>query len=132
MADKERKQRMIGIQEGAREVLVKLAEKHKVSMQGLVSALVLMADGQHPDFGIIDIDWPTLKRRYPNVSKTRKKSWDAVLLAVEAMMEETQDPEEMAKRSRFTFNQCDRAMKELNGENTHTNRPRRIRKNPAV
>ena len=127
MADENKQQKMVGIQYAAREVLVKLAEKNKVSMQGLVTALVLMADGQHPEFGIIDIDWPALKRKYPNQQKTRRKSWDAVLLAVEAMMVETKDPEEMAKRSRFTVNQCDRAMKELSGENKNPNRPRRVR-----
>lgn len=132
MADSERKQKTIGIQEAARELLVKLSEKHRVSMQGLVTALVFMADGQHPDFGIIDIDWKALKRKYPNQEKKRRQSWDAVLLAVEAMMEETDDPAQMAQRSRFTINQCARAMRELKGENTNTPRPRRVRKDSAV
>ena len=108
-------QHMVGIREEAKNILRKLAKRKRVSQQGLLSALVLMANGDS-QLGIIDLDWDEIRKRYPNQKTIQRKSWDAVLRAVGAMMEETDDPEEMAMRSRFTLAQCKRALKELKGE----------------
>lgn len=106
---------MVGMREEAQAPLRKLARRKRVSQQGLLTALVLMANGDD-EFGIIDIDWDKVRKRYPNAKQARKKSWDAVLAAVRVLMEETDDPEEMAMRSRFTLAQCKRAVKEIMGE----------------
>lgn len=108
-------QHMVGIREEAKTILRKLAKRKRVSQQGLLSALVLMANGDS-ELGIIDLDWDEIRKRYPNQKNMQKRSWDAVLKAVRTLMEETDDPEEMAMRSRFTLAQCKRAVKELKGE----------------
>lgn len=108
-------QHMVGIREETKTILRKLAKRKRVSQQGLLSALVLMANGDS-ELGIIDLDWEEIRKRYPNQKNMQKRSWDAVLKAVRTLMEETDDPEEMAMRSRFTLAQCKRAVKELKGE----------------
>lgn len=108
-------QHMVGIREEAKTILRKLAKRKRVSQQGLLSALVLMANGDS-ELGIIDLDWDEIRKRYPNQKNLQRRSWDAVLKAVKTLMEETDDPEEMAMRSRFTLAQCQRAVKELKGE----------------
>lgn len=108
-------QHMVGIREEAKTILRKLAKRKRVSQQGLLSALVLMANGDS-QLGIIDLDWEAIRQRYPNQKMIQRKSWDAVLKAVKTLMEETDDPAEMAMRSRFTLAQCERALKELKGE----------------
>lgn len=108
-------QNMVGIRGDAKTILRKLARRKRVSQQGLLSALVLMANGD-VNLGIIDLDWDEIRRRYPNQKAIQKKSWDAVTTAVRALMEETDDPEEMAMRSRFTKAQCERAIREIKGE----------------
>lgn len=109
-------QNMVGIREEAKTILRKLAKRKRVSQQGLLSALVLMANGDSEELGIIDLDWDAIRKRYPNQKNIQKRSWSAVLKAVKVLLEETDDPEEMAMRSRFTLAQCKRAIKELTDE----------------
>lgn len=108
-------QHMVGIRGEAKTILRKLAKRKRVSQQGLLSALVLMVNGDS-ELGIIDLDWDAIRKRYPNQKTIQRKSWAAVLSAVGVLMEETDDPAEMAMRSRFTLAQCERAVRELNGE----------------
>lgn len=103
---------MVGIRGEAKHVLRRLAKRKRVSQQGLLSALVLMANGDS-ELGIIDLDWEEIRTRYPNQKRIRKNSWSAVVKAVKTLREETDDPEEIAMRSRFTLAQVKRAMEEL-------------------
>ena len=81
-------------------------------MQGLLSALVEMACGDE-SLGIVDLDWNKIKANYPDNKGIAKRRWDVVLKAVSQLAEETDDPSEMALRSRFTRAQCKRALEEL-------------------
>lgn len=105
-------QHMVGIRQGSKEKLRRLARKKRVSQQGLLSALVEMACGDD-SLGIIDLDWDAIRKKYPNQRQIQKRSWEAVVSAVKQLMEETEDPEQIAMRSRFTLAQVKRAMKEL-------------------
>ncbi len=113
-------QKMVGLQSGAKTKLQALSERKRVSQQGILSALVMMAAGES-NYGIIEIDWVKLRKDFPSVQKIQKRSWKAVLLSVQTLMEETMNPEEMAQRSRFTLAQCERAMKEILDEGKNTN-----------
>lgn len=104
---------MVGIREEGKAVLKSLARRKKVSMQGLVTALVFMADGKRDDLGIIDLDWAKIRDEFPNLVNKQKRSWDAVTQAVEVLMEEFDTAEEIAMHCRFTINQVRRAMEEL-------------------
>lgn len=108
-------QHMVGIRQGSKEKLRKLAKRKRVSQQGLLSALVDMAAGD-AEMGIIDLDWKAIQKKYPNQKNIQRRSWDAVVKAVKVLMEETDNPVEMALRSRFTIAQCERAIREINGD----------------
>lgn len=105
---------MVGIRPEAHKKLRRLSRRKRVSMQGLLSALVEMACGED-ELGIIDLDWDAIKKKYPNNKTIAKKRWAIVVECVRALMEDTDDPSEMAARSRFTRAQCERAMKEIIG-----------------
>ena len=105
-------QNMVGIRAGSKEKLRRLCRRKRVSQQGLLSALVDMANGD-TEMGIIDLDWDAIKKKYPNQKGIQRRSWDAVVKAVRVLMEETDDPVEMALRSRFTIAQCERALREI-------------------
>ena len=117
-------QKMVGIRQVAKTRLESLSQRKRVSQQGLLSALVMMASGD-AQYGIMDIDWEKLRKDYPNMKKIQKKSWAAVVSAVKALMEETQDPEEMAMRSRFTLAQITRALEEIQDGNKNKSTSRR-------
>lgn len=104
---------MIGIREKEKALLRKLARRKRVSQQGLLSAMVLMANGDGEKYGIVDLDWEAIRKDFPNSKARQKRSWDAVIEAVKTLMEDTDDPEQMAMRSRFTVAQCKRAIKEI-------------------
>lgn len=104
---------MVGIREEGKVILKSLARRKKVSMQGLLTALVQMADGKRDDLGIIDLDWNKIRDEYPNLQGKQKRSWDAVTQAVKVLMEEFDTPEEIAMHCRFTIAQVRRAMEEL-------------------
>lgn len=104
---------MVGIRGEAKLILRRLAKRKRVSQQGLLSALVMMANGDS-EMGIVDLDWDEIRKRYPNQKKIRRNSWEAVVKAVKMLMSETDDPEEIAMRSRFTLAQVKRAMEEIN------------------
>ena len=107
---------MVGIREEARSVLRSLARRKRISQQGLVSALVLMADGKNEELGIIDLDWDEIRKRYPNTASRNRKTWSVVVSAVEALLDEFDTAEEIAMHTRFTIAQVERAMKELDNE----------------
>jgi len=111
---------MVGLQAGAKTKLETLSERKRVSQQGILSALVMMACGES-NYGIIEIDWEKLRKDYPSIKKIQKRSWAAVVLSVKTMMEDTNNPEEMAQRSRFTLAQCERAMKEIQDGSANKN-----------
>lgn len=117
-------QKMVGLQSGAKAKLETLSERKRVSQQGILSALVMMAAGE-ANYGIIEIDWVALRKDYPSIQKIQKRSWSAVVQSVKTMMEDTRDPEEMAQRSRFTLAQCERAMKEILDEGKNPNTRKR-------
>jgi len=104
---------MVGIREEGKTLLKSLARRKKVSMQGLLTALVQMADGKREDLGIIDIDWDAMRKECPNLTNKRKRSWDAVVQAVKVLAEEFDTAEEIAMHCRFTIAQVDRALKEI-------------------
>lgn len=104
---------MVGIREEARKELKSLARRKRVSQQGLVTALVLMAAGKETDLGIIDLDWEKIRAAYPNTASRNRKSWSVVVRAVEALLDEFDTAEEIAMHTRFTVAQVERAMKEL-------------------
>lgn len=108
---------MVGIREEARKELKGLARRKRVSQQGLVTALVLMAAGKEESLGIIDLDWEAIQKRYPNTASRNRKTWAVVVVAVEALMDEFDTAEEIAMHTRFTIAQVNRAMKEI-GERT--------------
>ena len=107
---------MVGIREEARQVLKSLARRKRVSQQGLVTALVLMADGKEDDLGIIDLDWEKIRKKYPNTASRNRKTWGVVVTAVQTLREEFDTAEEIAMHTRFTIAQVERAMKELDNE----------------
>lgn len=119
-------QKMVGIQRIAKSRLESLSQRKRVSQQGLLSALVMMASGD-ANYGIIDIDWDKLRKDYPSMKKIQKKSWAAVVSAVKTLMNETQDPEEMAMRSRFTLAQITRAIEEIQDADKNKSTSRRKR-----
>lgn len=104
---------MVGIREEARKELKSLARRKRVSQQGLITALVLMAAGKETDLGIIDLDWEAIRKQYPNTASRNRKSWEVVVKAVRVLMEEFDTAEEIAMHTRFTVAQVDRAMKEI-------------------
>lgn len=105
----------IGIDKRAKEKLKDLANKNGVSMQGLVGALINMACGDAEHLGIIDIEWRAMRKECPSYRLTQRKAWDAVIKAVETLLEETTDPKEIAQRSRFTLAQVERAITQIKG-----------------
>lgn len=82
-------------------------------MQGLVSALILMADRKREDLGIIDLDWEKLRIECPTAEVRNRKSWDVVVMSVRELMKEFDTPDEIAMHSRWTLPQVTRAMKEI-------------------
>ncbi len=108
-------QNMIGIRKEAMGKITALARRKKVSRQGLLSALVHMACGES-DYGIIDLDWEKIQKDFPDLARIQKKSWAAVVQAVETLAEEEDSAEAIAMRSRFTIAQVKRALKELGYE----------------
>lgn len=104
---------MVGIREDAHRVLASLARRKKVSRQGLVSALVMLADGKRPELGIVDLDWELIRKEFPNNQERQVRSWALVVQAVKALREEFDTAEEIAMHCRFTINQVRRAMEEL-------------------
>lgn len=106
-------QHMVGIRKEALDKLRRLARRKRVSQQGLLSALVLMASGEAEELGIIDLDWEKIKAMYPSQKLRQKHSWEAVVKSVRVLMEETKNPEKIAMRSRFTLAQVKRAMREI-------------------
>jgi len=109
-------QHMVGIRKGSLDTLRNLAKRKRVSQQGLLSALVLMAGGQGEELGIIDLDWDQIRKVYPNQKNRQKQSWAALVTSIRGLMGETEDPEKIAMRSRFTLAQVRRAMKEIRDE----------------
>lgn len=107
-------QHMTGIRKEALDKLRRLARRKRVSQQGLLSALVLMASGEAEELGLIDLDWERIRVVYPSQKLRQKHSWEAVVKAVKVLMQETEDPEKIAMRSRFTLAQVKRAMREIN------------------
>lgn len=106
---------MVGIRQEAKSILRKLARRKGVSQQGLLTALVLMANGEREDLGIVNIDWPVMKEEFPNQAKRNKNNWEIVRESVRALMDEFDSPEEIAQHSRWTVAQVTRAMKEIQG-----------------
>jgi hypothetical protein len=106
---------MVGIRGEAHDKLKKLCKRKRVSMQGLLSGLVYMANGD-TEMGIIDIDWKALQEAFPNNKNRNKRRWDVVVQSVRTLMEETSDPSEIAMRSRWTIGQCKRAVEEIENE----------------
>tara|TARA_R100000152_G_C6782307_1_gene219787 strand:- start:22700 stop:23038 length:339 start_codon:yes stop_codon:yes gene_type:complete len=109
-------QNMVGIRKEALDKLRRVARMKRVSQQGLLSALVLMASGEAEELGIIDLDWEMIRTRYPSQKLRQKHSWQALVKSVRVLMEEEADPEKIAMRSRFTLAQVKRAMKEINDD----------------
>jgi long-subunit acyl-CoA synthetase (AMP-forming) len=107
---------MVGIRKEALDKLRRLARRKRVSQQGLLSALVLMASGEAEELGIIDLDWERMKALYPSQKLRQKHSWQAVVKSVKVLMEEESSAEKIAMRSRFTLAQVKRAMKEIDNE----------------
>lgn len=95
------------------KVLKSLSRRKKVSMQGLVSALIMMADRQRDDLGIIDIDWKKMQEEYPTSATRNRKTWEVVMVSVEELMKEFDTADEIAMHSRWTLPQVERAMKEI-------------------
>lgn len=104
---------MVGIRDEGKATLRKLARRKGVSQQGLLTALVLMANGEREDLGIINIDWSKVKEEFPSFAKRNKNSWEVVRESVRALMDEFDTPEEIAQHSRWTVAQAARAMKEI-------------------
>lgn len=107
---------MVGIRAEARQELKNLARRKRVSQQGLITALVMMAAGKESDLGIIDLDWEKIRKLYPNTASRNRKTWSVVVKAVDALLDEFDTAEEIAMHTRFTIAQVERAMKELEGE----------------
>lgn len=95
------------------KVLKSLSRRKKVSMQGLVSALIMMADRQRDDLGIIDIDWDKLREECPTAKTRNRKTWEIVVSSVGELMKEFSTADEIAMHSRWTLPQVERAMKEI-------------------
>lgn len=106
-------QKQVMIRGDGKKILMELAARENVSQQGLLEALVKMANGEAEHLGIIDIDWDRLRRTCPSPRVRQKRSWEKVIRAVDTLMEETTDPVEISRRSRFSIAQVERAMKEL-------------------
>lgn len=106
-------QNMVAIHPEAKIVLRKLAKRKRVSQQGLLSALIFLANGDFEDMGIIDLEWSEIQRRYPNLRRRRKTQWQKVVEAVKVLNQEGCSAEEMAMRSRYTLAQINRALKEI-------------------
>lgn len=106
----------IGIRPESMKVLKSLARRKKVSRQGLVSMLILMADRKRDDLGIIDIDWDRIREECPAVADSNRKRWDIVVLSVRELLKEFSTPDEISLHSRWTLPQVERAMKEINNE----------------
>lgn len=108
---------MVGIRNAGKTTLRKLARRKGVSQQGLLTALVLLANGDREDLGIINLDWAAIKEEFPNTAKRNAKNWALVVESVKALMDEFDSPEEIAQHSRWTVAQVARAMKEINDGN---------------
>lgn len=104
---------MVGIRAEGAETLRKLCRRKGVSKQGLITALVSMANGDRPDLGIIDLDWDKIKEEYPTTKDRNRKNWTFVVAAVRELMNEFDTAEEISMHCRFTLAQVDRAMKEI-------------------
>lgn len=116
------KQSVVSIRGEVKPILEKLSHKKKVSQQGLLTALIMMADGDN-SYGIVDIDWEALRENFPTSSEKNKSRWDKLVEAVRQLKRETDDPEEIAMRSRYTIKQVNRALEQLGA--TQRKRPRR-------
>lgn len=106
----------IGLRPESIKVLKSLARRKKVSQQGLVSMLILMADRKRDDMGIIDIDWDRMREECPTAASRNRKTWDIVVMSVRELMNEFTTADEIAMRSRWTLPQVERAMREINNE----------------
>jgi hypothetical protein len=95
------------------KVLKSLARRKKVSMAGLLTSLVLMADRQKPELGIIDLDWDKIRKESPTQATRAVRTWDAVMISVGELAKEFETAEEIAMHSRWTVAQCRRALLEL-------------------
>lgn len=98
------------------KTLKSLVRRKKVSMQGLISVLILMADRQRDDLGIIDLDWDKIREECPTVKTRNRKTWEIVVMSVRELMKEFTTPDEIALHSRWTLPQVERAMKEIQNE----------------
>jgi hypothetical protein len=107
---------MVGIRKEAKETLRKLARRKGVSQQGLLTALVLLANGDREDLGIVNLDWAVIKEEFPSFARRNKNNWNVVVESVKALMDEFDSPEEIAMHSRWTVPQVARAMKEIQGD----------------
>lgn len=106
----------IGLRPESMKTLKSLVRRKKVSMQGLISVLILMADRQRDDLGIIDLDWDKIREECPTVKTRNRKTWEVVVMSVRELMKEFTTPDEIALHSRWTLPQVERAMKEINDE----------------
>lgn len=106
----------VGLRPEVQKVLRGLARRKKVSQQGLVSALILMADKKREDLGVIDLDWDRLRVEAPTAASRNRKTWEVVVVSVRELMKEFATPDEIAMHSRWTLPQVNRAMREINGE----------------
>lgn len=106
----------IGLRPESMKTLKSLARRKKVSMQGLISTLILLADRQRDDLGIIDLDWDKIREECPTVKTRNRKTWEVVVMSVRELMKEFTTPDEIALHSRWTLPQVERAMKEIQNE----------------
>lgn len=104
---------MVGIRANGAEILRKLARRKGVSKQGLLTALVMLANQDRPDLGIIDLDWDKIKEEFPTTKDRNRKNWSFVVQAVRALMEEFDTAEEISMHCRYTVAQVIRAMEEI-------------------
>lgn len=107
----------VSMRPDAMKVLKSLVRRKKVSMQGLVSTLVMMADRKRDDLGIIDLDWDRIRAECPTVKTRNRKTWEVVVMSVRELMKEFTTPDEIAMHSRWTLPQVERAMKEIRDAN---------------
>lgn len=106
----------VSVRDEVEKTLRSLSRRKKVSMTGIVSVLVLMADKQRPDLGIIDLDWERISQEYPTVQNKNRKTWAWVVVSVRELMKEFTTADEIAMHSRWTLPQVERAMKEIQDE----------------
>lgn len=105
----------IGLRPEAAKALSSLARRKRCSKGGLLSVLIEIANGQHPDCGIIDLDWEKVQKMCPNRGNRAKRTWGAVITAVTELSKDFDTAEEISQHSRFTIAQCRRALEEIRG-----------------